>query len=120
MCSTAVLFTRSTSNVRKSNCDLLNGRGRPGVGTNLEDFDLFSQQCLGLSQVLLVDALHCHLPVVFLHGHITQIHSCDCMKQSSAGRAASVLAVFAQHSQHVSANSMLRHNPDSRTHSTQE
>lgn len=40
--------------------------------TNLEDFDLFSQQRLGLSQVLLVDALHRHLPVVFLHGHITR------------------------------------------------
>lgn len=34
--------------------------------TYLEYLDLFSQQCLGFSQVLLVYALHCHFPVTFL------------------------------------------------------
>lgn len=37
----------------------------------LEYFDLFPQQCLGLGQVLLVYALHCHLPVMFLQENIT-------------------------------------------------
>lgn len=36
--------------------------------TYLEYFNLFPQQRMGFGQVLLVDALYRHLPVVFLGG----------------------------------------------------
>lgn len=107
------LCSTRAQNGRKSNRDLklLNSTGAfLGLETNLEDFDLFSQQCLGLSQVLLVDALHCHLPAVFLQGHVT----CKFILVSAQNKAAQDmwyggLAVFGQHtySQHVSANSTL-------------
>ena len=51
-------------------------RDQPGVApegsgtwTHLQDLDLLPQQRLRLGQVLLVDALHRHLPLMFLRTH---------------------------------------------------